>query len=58
VGIAHPTVLRILLEITKERDVGVIKIFSERFVCNSCGSIIAQFKELRPHIKMIISTGE
>jgi RHS repeat-associated protein len=51
-------ILERLLEITKEGDVGTIKLFSEHFVCSSCGGMIEQFKNLRPHIKIIISTGE
>jgi RHS repeat-associated protein len=51
-------ILEEILKITKPGDIGAIKIFSERFVCNNCGDMISQFKRLRPHIKIIISTGE
>ena len=43
--------------IVMNNPTGVVKIASELPVCKSCRSVIAQFEELFPNVKVVVSTG-
>jgi hypothetical protein len=37
---------------------GIVKLFSERIPCVSCAGVIRQFREIFPHITLVVTYGQ
>ena len=50
-------ILEQILSETTESDVGTIRLFTTRSVCDSCGQVIEEFVKKRPEIKIEVVEG-